>query len=165
MLGEKYRMIRGFYLSEASFLAIHSMAYIVKHRDDERMSVKKIAEDTNASENHLSKVLQRLVKAGLLMSTRGPKGGFSLKKQPHEISFLEIYEAIEGKMNSDFCEIRKKNGACPFDKCIFDGIFNKISDEMIEYMKNKTLEDFLDFKYKESRNNRKKQSGKNLTEK
>jgi Rrf2 family protein len=158
-------MIRGFYLSEASFLAIHSMAYIVKHKNDERMSVKKIAEATNASENHLSKVFQRLVKAGLLKSTRGPKGGFSLNRKPNEISFLDIYEAIEGKMHSDFCEIRKKNRACPFDKCIFDGIFNKISAEMIEYMKNKTLGDFIKFKFDKAEDNGKKHSGSNITEK
>ena len=139
-------MIRGFYLSEAAFLAIHSMAYIARNRDAELLSVKNIARATNASENHLSKVLQRLVKANLLKSVRGPKGGFSLNKSPEQISFLDIYQAIEGELNRDFCKVRKEKGVCPFDKCIFDGIFNKISDEMIEYMQNKTLDDFIKFK-------------------
>jgi DNA-binding IscR family transcriptional regulator len=46
----------------------------------------------------LPKVLQRLAQVGFLSSTRGPNGGFVLRKKPADINLLQIYEAIEGKL-------------------------------------------------------------------
>ena len=49
---------------------------------------------------HLSKVLQRLTKVGLLSATRGPTGGFGLAKPAKEITMLKVFEAVDGKLTS-----------------------------------------------------------------
>ena len=71
------------------------------------VSVKKIAQLLNVSHNHLSKVLQRLVKSELIISIKGHSGGFKLAKPAEEVTFLEIYEAIEGRFKPSTCLLSK----------------------------------------------------------
>ncbi len=105
------------------------------------MNVVKIAESTGTSRHHVAKVMQRLVKSGYLVSHRGPRGGFELKKKPEEISFLEIYETIEGTIEINTCPMDKTT--CPFDQCILNNVTSKMSEEFREYMKNQTVDKFL----------------------
>jgi len=83
-------------LSEAASIALHGIILIA--RSENNLNVIKIAEETGNSKHHVAKVMQRLVKDGYIESQRGPSGGFVLKKDPKDISFLEIYETIEGKI-------------------------------------------------------------------
>ncbi len=61
-------------ISEATSLAIHAMIYI-EANSNRKVSTKEIAVEFDASEAHLSKVLQRLVRSGYVKSVRGPKQG------------------------------------------------------------------------------------------
>lgn len=88
--------------SEATALAFHAMLAMAKENRS-RLTAHHIAKKFNASENHLKKVLQRLVKAGLASTSPGPTGGFSLQKDPSRITLLDIYEAIEGKYQASHC--------------------------------------------------------------
>ncbi len=132
-------MARVIQLSEAASLAIHAMVLIGKA--EQIISVNKIAEVTSSSKNHLSKVMQRLVKGNYVKSTRGPAGGFVLNKKPSKITLLDIYQSIEGPIVDSGCPMNYS--ACPFDKCLMDGITNKLSTEFKLYLKNKTLESCL----------------------
>lgn len=132
-------MARIVHLSEAVTIGIHSMVLIA--RAGGIINVNIIAEQTGASRNHLAKVMQRLVKAGFLKSNRGPAGGFVLKKKPKEITILQIYEAIEGKIEIDGCPMDQQ--ICPFDKCLIGGIVKDVSEEFIKYIKKTTLNDYL----------------------
>jgi len=51
-------------------------------------------------ERFLLQILRSLVTHGILQSTRGVEGGYSLDRSPSEISLLEIIEAIDGPLNS-----------------------------------------------------------------
>lgn len=89
-------------ISEAANLGLHSM--ILMAADPEKaLRVNQAAEVLPVSENHLAKVMQRLVHAGLITSTRGPQGGFKLAKPPAEITLLEIFEALEGALEVHAC--------------------------------------------------------------
>ena len=102
-------------ISEATSIAIHSLALI--GYEDKQLNANEIARKTAFSKNHLSKVLQMLVKQGYLRSVRGPRGGFTLSQEPKEITLLEIFEVFEGKVLNDFCYGHYEN--CPFEDCIF----------------------------------------------
>lgn len=127
-------------LSEAASIALHSVAFIARTPGD-YFTARQIAESSGASENHIAKVLQRLVKSGILRSVRGPRGGFSLAKAREQITFLEIYEAIEGKVSSGSCPLHR--GTCPFSKCIFGGMLNRVNAEILDYFRSKTIADFI----------------------
>ena len=64
-------------LSEAAAIAIHATVFLSRNAD-EPQSLKTIAAASDVSENHLSKVLQKLAKAGIVASVKGPKGGYYL---------------------------------------------------------------------------------------
>ncbi|SFH60565.1 Rrf2 family protein [Tindallia magadiensis] len=134
-----------FHLSEMLSLALHSMVYIATS-DDEYINVKQIAASTGASEAHLSKVLQRLSKGRIIHSVRGPRGGFALALPPEEISFLDIYEIIEGPAVIEGCPNHRK--ACPFNNCIFKGIPEKMNRQFLDYLKQHRLSDFIDSRKK-----------------
>lgn len=126
-------------LSEASTIGLHSMVLIA--RSNEIINVNKIANLTGASRNHLAKVMQRLVKAGFLKSTRGPSGGFVLKKEAGEITILEIYEAIEGTIETEGCPMEQP--ICPFSKCLLGNIIKKVSEDVRSNFSSVTLKDYL----------------------
>lgn len=128
-----------FSLSEASSIAVHAMVLVAK--SDGSVNVNKIAELTQTSKHHVAKVMQRLTKAGYVSSSRGPAGGFSLKMAPESISFLNIYEAIEGKAEIATCLF--ESPVCAFHKCIMNSITVKLSNEFITYLKSQTLDRFI----------------------
>ncbi len=130
-------------ISEAGAIALHAMTYIAIH-GDKPSSTKEIADSFGVSVNHLSKVLQRLVKANLLKSIKGPLGGFELAKSCKDITFLEIYEAIDGKINTGCCLFGK--AICNCDECIMGDFLNKTNKNVKDFFKNKRLSDFCKHK-------------------
>ncbi len=78
--------------SDAAAIGIHSMILIAK--SETPLNAIYLSEKISFSKHHIAKVLQRLVKDGYLVSFRGPKGGFLLKKKPSEILIYDIYRSI-----------------------------------------------------------------------
>lgn len=132
-------MAKVFALSEAASIALHSMVIIT--RTNEMLNVVKISEMIGSSKHHVAKVLQRLVKEDILDSSRGPFGGFMLKKDPEKISLLQIYEAIEGKIDISECPV--DNQICPFNKCILGTIGTEMTNNFVNYLQNQTLKSYL----------------------
>lgn len=89
-------------MSEAASLAMHAMAMLAADAE-RKLSNAEIAERLDASGAHLSKVFQRLGKAGFVRSTPGPGGGFSLARSSDRITLLDIYRAFEGSAKPDVC--------------------------------------------------------------
>ncbi|MFH2094637.1 MAG: Rrf2 family transcriptional regulator [Bacteroidota bacterium] len=133
-------MPRIFTLSEASSIAIHAMVMIAQA--ESRINVKKISEANHASEHHVAKIMQKLVKEGYIMSKRGPDGGFLLLRKPATITLLEIFETIDGKITTGNCQLDRP--VCPFDKCLMDGKLNDMAIEFRDFMKTKKLSEYLD---------------------
>jgi len=73
-------------ITEAANLALHSLVYLANHQAAWPISTARAAAPFSASEAHLNKVFQRLNKAGLVGSVRGPRGGFVLAREPAEIT-------------------------------------------------------------------------------
>jgi Rrf2 family protein len=83
-----------FRISEAASIAFHGMGLLAVR--GARMSGHEIAHAVGVSEAHLLKVFQRLARAGLVHSTRGPGGGFEITEDPRAVTLFRVYEAIEG---------------------------------------------------------------------
>ena len=124
-------------ISEAASLAIHSMGLIAA--GENKLNVNQIAEITGSSRNHIAKVLQTLVKYGYLVSNRGPRGGFWLKKPADQINLFEIYELMEGVIDRNHCGLH--SSPCPFSECVFGGMTRRFTHDFIEYLQNKKLSD------------------------
>jgi len=128
-------------ISEAYSLALHALAQLASH-NGRPLTTHQIAATLDVSEAHLSKVMQRLTKAGFLNSSRGPGGGFRLKKPEKEITLLDIYTYIEGPLNYDDCLFDTR--ICGGERCIFDGLLGDISRQFKDYLENTNLCDIQD---------------------
>ena len=103
----------------------------------EIVPLKEIAKAFSISENHLSKVLQRLVKSGFLVSVKGPRGGFSIVQGKENSSLMDIYEAIEGKYIRKDCLFSSRHitSCC----CIMKPLISSINNTFEEFMKNNSI--------------------------
>ena len=134
-------------ISEAASLAMHAMA-MLGDNPEQRLSTREIAARLQVSEFHLSKVLQRLVKAGMIHSIRGPKGGFCLNRKADELCLLEVYEAIEGPLGPSKCLLG--HPACVGESCILGGFIEKVNTELRDYLEGTRLTDLAGVYPKES---------------
>jgi len=112
-----------FRMSEAAALALHAAVYLASAHNGP-ISARRIAEALDASEAHLSKVLQRLAKARLVTSTRGPTGGFNLGRPGDRITLLEVYEAIEGPLDGPDCLFGRS--VCAGRACICGNLLSDV---------------------------------------
>ena len=131
-------------LTEAVSIAFHSMIIIAQQGHNGQVNVNFLANKTKSSRFHISKVLQKLVKSGFLGSHRGPAGGFFLIKGPEETTLLDIYEAIEGKLEVTKCPMNRP--VCPFNTCFFDEVTIKMTHDFHDFVHDHTLAYYLERK-------------------
>lgn len=125
--------------SEAANIGLHGMIILAK--SEKPQNAIQLSETLGKSKHHIGKVLQRLVKDGFLTSYRGPTGGFAIRSNPEDVTLLDIYEAIEGKVEVKNCP--RHNHICPINKCIYDNVTGRMTLEFVDYMKSQTLKDYL----------------------
>ena len=123
-------------ISDAAALALHSMVQLAIN-PDAQPTAAEIAKVFEVSRHHLAKVHQRLTRAGLILSYRGPGGGVVLAKDPSEITLLEIYEAMEGTMRCSPCLLGKE--VCPRANCVLSGLLPGLARQVRDYFDHTTL--------------------------
>lgn len=83
------------------------------------LATKDLADFHGVPKEYLSKALQSLSQAGILLTTLGPRGGYRLARPATEITFLEVVEAVEGRRSTFECTEIRKNNPCKPPKSIF----------------------------------------------
>lgn len=96
-------------LSNSSKYAIRALIYLALDDGEKKIGIKKIAEDLDIPSPFLGKILQSLVKYKLLVSSKGPNGGFGLGKPSNDIFLIDIVEIIDGLDFFDSCLIGLKS--------------------------------------------------------
>ena len=118
--------------SKATNYALHTIVYMMEHAQIEKLSVQKLAEHFKVSTTYLSKILTQLVKAGLIESSSGVKGGYVLSKKIGDISFLDVIYAIEGNGAFFKCEFQES-------KCLIHKVMIEAESLMEKYLEDKKL--------------------------
>src|SRR5579884_3506426 len=90
-------------LTRAADYAVRVMVHLAGLPPETRASRSELALAAECPEQFLSKVLQSLTRAGLVLSHRGNTGGFELPDIHRTATLLEIVEAIEGPMRLNLC--------------------------------------------------------------
>ena len=80
-----------------------AMKHLAEHADQGACSAKDVADAYRIPQEPLAKILQRLVKAGLLHSQHGTNGGYKLAREPGVISAFEVIRAIDGPLFITSC--------------------------------------------------------------
>lgn len=81
--------------SQTTQYAIRAVVILAYQQDSSPVGNLVLAEKAKIPASYLAKVLQGLVKAGIVESRRGAKGGFSLSRGPSEITLLDVVNAVE----------------------------------------------------------------------
>ncbi len=123
-------------LTEGTNLAIHALAYLAGRKKDGLCSATEIAKRLVVSEAHMAKVLQRLARAGIVRSSRGAKGGFTLARDPKELSFYDVLEAIDGPFSPNTCLLGRT--LCQPQTCMLKDLAMMIRD----YFEKRMIGDF-----------------------
>jgi Rrf2 family protein len=107
------------------------------------VSAREICDHFNTPFDTTAKVLQVMNNNGLLKSTKGIKGGYSLARALKDVTFLEMTSMIEGRSDSpSFCESSK--GVCDlYDKCNIVTPMELLNRKIHLFLSSLTLEELL----------------------
>jgi len=134
-------------LSNSCRYGIRAVIYLAsKPRSGGKTGIKKISGDLNLPAPFLSKILQQLAKQKILSSSKGPHGGFSLLKEPRDITLLDIVNTIDGKdvftnciMHNGSCQgVIGEKKLCPLHKD-----YEKTRSELIKLFGESTISDLV----------------------
>lgn len=130
--------------TKASEYALLSVAILAKSETPK--NVEALAKDLNISKSFLAKILQNLAKQDILISHKGANGGFTLQKEPKEISILEIISTVENKP-IQVLECTSDVNCCPNNpnSCIILPFFNKLQNKIDDFLKELTIEDLIQY--------------------
>lgn len=129
-------------ITRATEYAIRTIIYLAKHPKGEIVLKKDICRTQNVTPAFLTKILQPLIKAGIVSSQRGVGGGFLLNKGAEEITLLNILEAEEGPLNLNHCLVEK--GLCQRDAlCSAHKVWEEAQSSMIEVLQRHNIAELV----------------------
>ena len=100
-------------ISRSTGYALVAVGYVAQNYQQGAVLAARVSREYNIPLEYLLKILQQLVRANVLRSKRGPRGGFFLARDAEGISLLEIIEAVDGPMFSHLQLAEQTNNA-PF---------------------------------------------------
>ena len=121
--------------SAATNYALHTMLFFVASPPGKTIGVQQLAELQKISPTYLSKILTRLVKAGLIESTPGVNGGYRLIRDREQLSFLEVIHAIEGTASLFHCSSSEHD----HQACLIQGVMTDAERYMEDYLEERKL--------------------------
>lgn len=143
-------------VSKKARYGLRALMDLAVHIQECPVPLVEIAKRQEMSLNYLEQVLGALRKAGIVKSMKGPKGGYSLDKEPKEITVEEILAAVEGK----FCIVEKKEEKelDALQRAIRKLVWDQIDEDVIALLQDMTLVEIAD-KASESEKKLKTESG------
>ena len=127
-------------ISQTAEYALRAICYLADN-PDESLTADTIAKATKVPVGYLSKIMHMLVKAGLVTSQRGPRGGFLIAAAPRKIRVYDVFEAVEPIRRIKSCplEIGAHKKLCNLHRML-DGTLA----HMEQVFKRTTLADLID---------------------
>lgn len=139
-------------LSTRSRYGVRMMSDLAENFGKKPVFLKDIAKREEISEKYLSIIVIPLRGAGLIQSTRGAHGGYTLAKRPEEISVQDIFDALEGKICLVDCVENPKE--CPrVGICPTRDIWSVLGEKIRETLNSVTLADLVKTRREKAGNN------------
>ena len=131
---------RGPLLTNTAEYALRAMAAIAMAPAGVSLRAQDLAADTHVPIHYLSKVLQRLVAAGLLVSQKGHQGGFRLARPASKIRFSDVLAAVEQTGDAKHCAFGWP--VCdPRNPCPLHATWSQLNDAFRQWTQRSTLGD------------------------
>ena len=121
--------------------AIRALCYIAEQKQ-EIISADRLVKSLEIPRPFLRKILQTLTKAGLLNSSKGKGGGFTLTLSPGKITLTEVMNIFQGPVRLNECKFKKND--CPYiNDCLLKKKIDEIEKEVIAKLKAITIESII----------------------
>ena len=128
--------------------AIFDIAY---HGGGMPAQIQDISDRQRISPRYLEQIFQKLKKAKILGSKRGPRGGYFLLKKPEEITLYDIVVSAEGPIELVFCVGEDTDGEpcgapeCRMkDQCVASPLWQRVGEQIADVFRGTTIKDLCD---------------------
>ena len=119
--------------------AVTAMLDLALHNGEEPVSLAEISERQDISLSYLEQLFAKLRKAGLVVSMRGPGGGYQLKGDPAHIAIADIISAVDENVDATRCG---GLGDCQDNKrCLTHDLWMDLSNQIRVFLSEITLAD------------------------
>jgi Rrf2 family protein len=126
-------------LSKTCKYAVQALIFIASLKTDEPVLAKQIAGALSIPREFLNKVMQLLVRAGFLISIKGPSGGFQLARDSGDITIYDIVKAIDGTEFLDNCILQA--GKCDEENpCALHNCWLKVRAQIRAMLDHESLD-------------------------
>jgi Rrf2 family protein len=125
-------------LSKKADYALMAMKHLAQKRYAASASAREIAEQYDIPIELMAKVLQRLVRTGLLTSQQGTRGGYTLSRSSSTVSVADVIQAIDGPFTVTACSTENKD-CDQFGKCSVRDPLWRIREKIVEALGTVTI--------------------------
>lgn len=124
--------------SRSAEYAIRAFVYLADVPDGKYAMVKNIAKECSIPTHFLAKILQQMARKNFLRSSKGPTGGFSLRRPAGDINLLEIVDTIDGLTEYHRCPSGMED--CSDDApCGMHDSWKELRTRILEYLEDTTI--------------------------
>lgn len=129
-------------ISRSTGYALVAVGYIAENYKDGAILAARISEEYSIPLEYLLKILQQLVRAGVLRSKRGPRGGFFLARRAEDITLLQIVEAVDGPLMG-YLHLAELTKDAPFSLKM-EAVCRKASEDVRAIYESSPLSSFIE---------------------
>jgi Rrf2 family protein len=121
--------------------AIRAVLYLTQIGSSQRAATSTVAQKQHIPPSFLAKIISQLSIAGLLQTSRGARGGVKLARDPHEISLLDVVEAIDGPILLNEC-VGDPGDCEDKDNCPMHPIWNDAQEALVKRLRETRFDTF-----------------------
>jgi len=119
---------------------LRAVIYLSGQDPEKCCSITEIAKQQGVPRKFLEKIIQDLIRKGLIKSRRGSCGGYMLVRPPDAISFYDVIEAIEGPIAVNAC-MDQRLGCDQMPRCTMVGVWSEVQRKVIEVFTSTKIAD------------------------
>ncbi len=128
--------------SQACKYCIRAVLYMAEHGNSRPLLSRQIAQGLEIPEPFLAKILQHLVRQGLLRSFKGRGGGFMLARPASRISLWEVIKAVEGNHFDKECVLGLSECSAE-NPCVLHDHWSRAKEELMEVLRRQSAQEVL----------------------
>ncbi len=123
--------------------ALLALAYLAMHRD-RLVKADEIAKAQNIPKPFLSKILHELARRDILHSVKGPRGGFSLKVDPKDLTMWDVVALMGEDYRFQACVLMpEKCETFNTNPCVVHSRWEKLKKSIVDFLKETTIWDLV----------------------
>jgi len=124
--------------------SIRAMIFIAERSEDGgRIGIREIAKGIDSPEHFIAKILQRLVRKGVVRSVKGPNGGFYLDEKGRECSLAKIVRVVDGDQLFSGCGLGLRQ-CSEMHPCPIHEAFKRIRQDITRLLEDSRIGEFTE---------------------